>query len=93
MNQKAALQIERVSEFKSFEGVVGYVNTEFDLPEISRVVNSVFTLFHGPVLAKNPQLADEIIANANWADVSLTSDKFDEVEKLAQASRQIAFEG
>jgi hypothetical protein len=92
LNQKAAVQIERVSEFKSFEGVVGYVNTEFDLPEMSRVENSVLTLFHGPVLAKNPQLADEIIANANWADVSLTSDKFDEVEKLAEASRQIAFD-
>ena len=92
MNKEAALLIERVSEFKSFDGVVGYVNTEFDLPEISRTKNSVFALFHGPVLAKNPQLADEIIANANWADVSLTSDKFAEVEKLAQASRQIAFD-
>jgi CobQ-like glutamine amidotransferase family enzyme len=92
MNNEAALLIERVSQFKSFEGVVGYVNTEFDLPEISRTKNSVFTLFHGPVLAKNPQLADEIIVKAKWADVQATSDKFAEVEKLAEASRQIAFE-
>lgn len=83
---------ERVSEFRDVDGVVGYVNSDAVLPEIRTVMNSVLTLFHGPVLAKNPQLADKIIASANWANVNSRSAELNTVDELAKASRRIAFE-
>lgn len=58
---------DRVSEFATAslrDGVqgLGYVNSDADLPVIE-VVRSGFvrTLLHGPVLAKNPHLADWFI--------------------------------
>lgn len=83
---------ERVSEFRDIDGVVGYVNSDAVLPEIRTVMNCVLTLFHGPVLAKNPQLADKIISSANWANIDDKSVELNTVDELAKASRRIAFE-
>lgn len=83
---------ERVSEFREKDGFVGYVNSEAILPEIDFVKNAVLTLFHGPVLAKNPKLADQMIEKAGWVDVSKSHVSLRRVETLAEQSRKIAFE-
>jgi CobQ-like glutamine amidotransferase family enzyme len=61
MNSLKVKHIERVSEFQELDGVVGYINSEADLPAVTWVKNSLLTLFHGPVLAKNPALALSLI--------------------------------
>ena len=48
---------ERVSEFRNHDGIVGYVNSEAELEPIRWIQNSLFTLLHGPVFAKNPDLS------------------------------------
>lgn len=56
---------ERVSKFwvQPFDGfeVLGYVNSDNDLPVISRQGNVIGTKLHGPVLAKNPKLLSLIL--------------------------------
>jgi CobQ-like glutamine amidotransferase family enzyme len=83
---------EHVSEFQLVDDVVGYVNSDLDLPAIQTFGNTVLTLFHGPVLAKNPELADMIIKQAGWCDVNLSSNELVTVSELARASRKTAFE-
>jgi CobQ-like glutamine amidotransferase family enzyme len=83
---------QHVSEFQLVDDVVGYVNSDLDLPAIQTFGNTVLTLFHGPVLAKNPELADMIIKQAGWCDVDLSSNELTTVSELARASRKAAFE-
>jgi CobQ-like glutamine amidotransferase family enzyme len=83
---------DHVSEFRNFEGVVGYLNSDSELPEVTWIGNSMLTLFHGPVLAKNPAVADEIISKSNWCDTTLSSSQLMTVDEFAEASRHIAFE-
>jgi len=82
---------ERVSEFKDSDGVVGYVNSEAQLPEITWVENSLLTLFHGPVFAKNPGLADKFLGDV-FTGAKSSSTELSYVNDLAAASRRIAFE-
>ena len=83
---------EHVSEFREVDGVVGYLNTDVVLPEVRMIGQTLLTLLHGPLLAKNPELADKIISDAGWCDVSLTNKQVQAVDELAKASRKIAFE-
>jgi CobQ-like glutamine amidotransferase family enzyme len=83
---------ERVSEFRSHQGIVGYVNSEAELEPIRWIENSLFTLFHGPVFAKNPELADKFLGSL-IAGVARTQNKnFAILDELAEASRKAAFE-
>lgn len=41
--------------------VLGYANTASSLPTFERIGSLMVTSFHGPVLAKNPKLADRIL--------------------------------
>ena len=83
---------ERVSEFRDHEGIVGYVNSEAELEPIRWIENSLFTLFHGPVFAKNPDLADKFLGSlVAGVDVAL-NEHFAKVNELAEASRKTAFE-
>jgi hypothetical protein len=82
---------EHISKFARVDETVGYVNSDAQVAEIIWRGNSLLTLLHGPVLAKNPKLADEIIAKANWCDTSLTSIDIERIGLLAEASREIAF--
>lgn len=91
IHESTTKHAERVSEFKEFEGVVGYVNSESQLPEITWVENSLLTLFHGPVFAKNPELADRFLGVALTSSKS-SSSELSYVNNLAAASRRIAFE-
>lgn len=57
---------QRVSKFevtKDVTGdVLGYVNTDTDLPHLYREGSFLGTTLHGPVLAKNPGLLEDILA-------------------------------
>jgi CobQ-like glutamine amidotransferase family enzyme len=81
-----------VSEFVESEGVVGYLNTTSKAPLVEWFQNSLLTQLHGPVLAKNPDLANEIIARNNWVHEVIASEELDELDELAKQSRRIAFE-
>jgi CobQ-like glutamine amidotransferase family enzyme len=83
---------EHVSEFREVDGVVGYLNTYVVLPEVRTISQTLLTLLHGPLLAKNPELADKIISDAGWCDVGVTNNQINSVDELAIASRRIAFE-
>jgi len=83
---------EHVSEFKNLGEFVGYVNSDLVLPLIQTVGQTVMTLMHGPVLAKNPELADQIIQSAGWCDVSSSNEALEATSELAAASRRRAFE-
>lgn len=61
----AAQLIERRSEFVSYEWnnfeLLGYLNADKNLPAFYAYKNIYATMLHGPVLAKNPELADFMI--------------------------------
>jgi CobQ-like glutamine amidotransferase family enzyme len=88
----------RVSKFEVAEldgkEVFGYLNSDLELETISRHGNLIGSLLHGPLLAKNTWLADEIVeqARGNTARLDVNSSKLDEVEVLAEAARSLAFE-
>jgi CobQ-like glutamine amidotransferase family enzyme len=42
--------------------VLGYRNCASSLPDVAWIQNVLVTALHGPVLAKNPILADEILS-------------------------------
>ena len=89
---------ERISKFyvhgDGDSEVLGYLNTDVDLPILHREGNWISTLLHGPVLAKNPNLLEEVLSKiANGAGVALPNiqasekagqlaDLIDEVWKL-----------
>lgn len=82
---------ERVSEFRSHEEIVGYVNSEAELEPIRWISGSLFTLFHGPVFAKNPDLADKFLGSL-ITGLSATNEHFSKISDLAEVSRKTAFE-
>ena len=83
---------DRVSEFLDVDGVVGYKNSGSEGENVSWYKNALLTQLHGPVLAKNPDLADEIISSNGWADIALRCQELDAVDELAAQSRKTAFE-
>ena len=82
---------ERVSEFRSHEEIVGYVNSEAELEPIRWINDSLFTLLHGPVFAKNPDLADTFVGSF-ITGLSATNGHFSKISELAEVSRKTAFE-
>lgn len=82
----------RVSAFVNVEGVVGYKNSDSQGANLSWYKNALLTQLHGPLLAKNPQLADQIIQINEWADTSFEDSVINQVDELAKQSRKIAFE-
>jgi CobQ-like glutamine amidotransferase family enzyme len=43
------------------ESVVGYKNTDLDLPDFARFGNLMGTVLHGPVFAKNEALTESVL--------------------------------
>lgn len=82
---------ERVSEFRNHDGIVGYVNSEAELEPIRWIQNSLFTLFHGPVFAKNPDLADKFLGSL-IEGLEPKNEHFSKISELAEVSRKTAFE-
>jgi CobQ-like glutamine amidotransferase family enzyme len=68
-----------VSEFEGRE-VLGYRNTDAQLPELARDGSLLLTLLHGPLLAKNPQLADEFIEQLGV--VVKANDRTEEIDAI-----------
>lgn len=84
--------IEHRSEFvKTEDGVVGYLNSDSSNKELQWHKNALLTLLHGPVLAKNPALADELILRMG-IEVKSDAKEFSLIDEFAEASRRIAFE-
>ena len=58
-------KVPRISKFEvaEFENgqVVGYKNTDLDLPTLERFGNLIGTVLHGPILAKNTQFTSDLI--------------------------------
>jgi CobQ-like glutamine amidotransferase family enzyme len=58
-------RVPRESKFviadDSGESVVGYKNTDLDLPDFARYGNLIGTVLHGPVFAKNEALAERVL--------------------------------
>jgi CobQ-like glutamine amidotransferase family enzyme len=85
-------RIEHRSLFvKTEQGIVGYLNSDSNADELQWHRNSVLTLLHGPVLAKNPDLADELIQRMG-IQIKVETKEFSDIRVLAEASRSIAFE-
>jgi CobQ-like glutamine amidotransferase family enzyme len=93
---KSVSKTERRSIFvvEEFDGqeVFGYLNSDLDLPNIIRHGNLIGTMLHGPVLAKNTWLADQIIdkVRGNNPRTNVNSIKLDQIELLAKAARNLA---
>lgn len=63
--------------------VLGYLNSDAELPAVHREGNWIGTLLHGPVLVKNPELLDEVLAAiTNRAGCELVD--YQENEKAGQ---------
>ena len=85
-------QLQHRSLFvKTSDDVVGYVNSDSQASELVWHKNALLTLLHGPLLAKNPKLADELIHRMG-IEVNSDAKEFALIEELAEASRRIAFE-
>ena len=80
------------SEFVEVDGKVGYLNSNAEVDLLSYSGTALLTMLHGPVLVKNPELADKIIQDRGWADISIWNEKLERISNLARASREIAFE-
>jgi CobQ-like glutamine amidotransferase family enzyme len=80
------------SRFVEQDEVVGYLNTDSKSDYLVWHRNALLTQLHGPIFAKNPGLADEVISRNGWADVSQNSDELLEVDALAAQSRKTAFD-
>lgn len=56
---------DRISKFVVFtdadKEVLGYLNTEVDLPMLHREGKLTGSMLHGPLLAKNPDLLEEVL--------------------------------
>ena len=91
---------ERVSKFVSVETespvVVGYLNSDLDLVAYSQFGNLIGTLLHGPLLAKNVELADVIIGRILETRPELVRqpdvEKFKQVSRFATEARALAIE-
>lgn len=91
---------ERISKFVEVligdQSVVGYLNSDLELEPFARFENLIGTLLHGPVLAKNVWLADEIIEKFLVAKPELVQtlhvEKFEQVAKFASEASELARE-
>lgn len=52
----------QVAQFRDSE-VLGYLNSESDLPLVTELGSAIGTLLHGPVLAKNPALLNAVLVH------------------------------
>jgi CobQ-like glutamine amidotransferase family enzyme len=92
-------RVSRVSKFEEAESqeirVVGYKNSDLDLPSLIIDGNFIGTLLHGPILAKNESLADFVISRILKAEnraIEMSLTKRDAVSGYAQGASQLARE-
>ena len=100
-----AQNIERISKFEIIDDgdneVLGYLNTNKDLPTLARAGSAFGTMLHGPVLAKNSQLLEEILggicrsAGVECADIQSNekaSQLADLIDRVWELERQLSNE-
>jgi CobQ-like glutamine amidotransferase family enzyme len=92
-------RVARVSKFEEAESqgiqVVGYKNSDLDLPSLFIDGNLFGTLLHGPILAKNESLADFVISKILESEnlqVEIARTKRDSVSEFAHSASQLARE-
>jgi CobQ-like glutamine amidotransferase family enzyme len=91
VNKVSRISKFEVAEFSDIQ-VVGYKNTDLDLPTIERFENLIGTVLHGPILAKNAELSDEILnsmlRNGQLGNFELTAS----LKKYEDDARSLAIE-
>ncbi|MEN9714411.1 MAG: hypothetical protein RLZZ164_1075 [Actinomycetota bacterium] len=96
-------KVDRLSNFvvDEFEGKVlcGYKNSDLDLDDLSIEGNLIGTLLHGPLLAKNPWLADRILGQiiAQRPELkenrsAMNAERFAQINALIQPAIEVATE-
>ncbi|MFN5558073.1 MAG: hypothetical protein ACK4VJ_02665 [Rhodoluna sp.] len=84
---------DHVSEFATAQDdIVGYLNSPSKAPLIQKLYSSWFTMLHGPILAKNPDLADKICFELGWFKKVPRSPEASRLDELSSISRKTAFE-
>lgn len=91
---------ERISKFVSIDTdgstVVGYLNSDLELEPYTQQGNLIGTLLHGPMLAKNVEIADAIIERMLLAKPELVRqpevEKFELVSRFAAEARTLSIE-
>lgn len=87
-------RVERKSCFvaETFEEnqLVGYLNSDLDLPNLTIINNLIGTNLHGPLLAKNVWLADQIISKFSLETDRVDAEKFENVQNLAAIASALA---
>lgn len=87
---------ERVSKFVSEEfedqTLIGYLNTDLDLPNLVISENLIGSMLHGPLLAKNSWISDQIFIRLGVAPETVDATKFERVANLEIAARSLAKE-
>jgi CobQ-like glutamine amidotransferase family enzyme len=89
---------ERISKFVNFEWnslqLIGYLNSDSGLPPFAQNNSSFGTLLHGPLLAKNPALADyfiqQILSNHGLQTSNLGSEALTKIDEVAVRARKVA---
>ena len=92
LGKKQITGLHRSEFVKTADGIVGYLNTDSNEEVLLWYKNTVFTLLHGPVLVKNPELADQLILKSGFVKEIAQTEHSVETDELAKASRKIAFE-
>lgn len=89
-------KVPRISKFEvaefADEQIVGYKNTDLDLPTIERFGNLIGTVLHGPLLAKNPKLSEEILSGILGNGQSENFELSEPVKNYVEDARKLAIE-
>lgn len=71
---RSEFAVTQATVFKNELEVLGYLNSDSGLPMFLAEGRLLGTLLHGPVLAKNPRLADLILAEITGLEVNAESE-------------------
>lgn len=89
-------KVPRISKFEvaefAEEQIVGYKNTDLDLPTIERFGNLIGTVLHGPLLAKNPKLSEEILSGILGNSQSENFELSEPLKNYVEDARKLAIE-
>lgn len=89
-------KVPRISKFEvadfADDQVVGYKNTDLDLPTIERFGNLIGTVLHGPLLAKNSKLSDEILSAMLGNSQSDNYELSETLKNYVENARKLAIE-
>lgn len=89
-------KVPRISKFEvaefADEQIVGYKNTDLDLPTIEIFGNLIGTVLHGPLLAKNPKLSEEILSGILGNGQSENFELSEPLKNYVEDARKLAIE-